>query len=101
MTKWQDTDPGSGSGSGSTPKCHGSATLVSRYYIQGRRGNTPGQGYLESSITDPHHSDQEPNPTSHSDADPKPTFFFDADPAPHQRDANLQRLAYRTFKAPV
>jgi hypothetical protein len=58
---------------------------------------TPPGKLPESSVEDPHHSDQEPDSTSHFDADPELTFYFDGDPAPHQRDANLQRLAYRTF----
>ncbi len=46
----------------------------------------------------------DPEPSFHICADPDPTFEYNADsdpdPAPHQRDANLQPLVYRTFIAP-
>ncbi len=44
----------------------------------------------------------DPDPTLHSDADPNSTFQYDVDPdpAPHQSDANLPPLAYRSFAAP-
>ena len=57
-----------GSGSGSTPKCHGSGTLVVKKLL------TPN---LQFSVADLHHVDADPDAAFHDDADPDPdsTFF--------------------------
>jgi hypothetical protein len=52
-----------------------------------------------------HHftADLEPDPSFYYYADPNPTLYFNADPkpAPHQGDADLRPLAYRTSTAPL
>jgi hypothetical protein len=70
-------------GSGSTPKCHGSGTLVVNKLL------TPN---LQFSVADLPHVDADPDAAFHDDADPDPdsTFFYvDADPDPSsQNDAD-------------
>ncbi len=57
-----------GSGSGSTPKCHRSGTLVVNKLI------TPNLQFI---VADLHHVDADPDAAFHDDADPDPdsTFF--------------------------
>jgi hypothetical protein len=67
---------GSGSGSGSTPKCHRSGTLVVNKLLTSN---------LQLSVADLPHVDADPDAAFHDDADPDPDstlFYVDADPDP-------------------